>query len=119
MPRILVREPTLVLNAVSAALVLFVSFQTPLMSADQAPLVVAVVGAVIGLVNGLAVRPWQPAIFVGVITSVAALLTGYGLDLSPEVVGSLVAIVGPALALFMRGQVTPTADPRPAEQVVG
>jgi hypothetical protein len=119
MPRIVVREPTLVLQVVAAALALLVSFQTPWMSADQAPLVVAVVAAVLAIINGIVVRPWQPAIFTGAITATAALLAGYGLELRPELVGSLVALVGPLLALQTRGQVTPTADPRPAEQVVG
>lgn len=113
------REPTLVLQSVSALLTVFVAFGIPGLSAEQAALVIAALTAVIGVINAVAVRPIAPAAFVGLVGAVAALLAAYGLEASQEVVGSVSAAVVAALALFLRGQVTPNADPRSPETVVG
>jgi pilus assembly protein TadC len=113
------REPTLILQSLSALLSVLVAFGLPNLSAEQAALIVAALSAGIGVANGLAVRPIAPAAFVGLVGAVAALLAGYGLEASQEVVGSVSAAVVSALALLTRGQVTPNADPRSPETVVG
>jgi hypothetical protein len=113
------REPTLVLQSLSALLAVFVAVGLPGLSAEQAGLIVAAIAAGIGVVNALMVRPIAPAAFVGFIAAGAALLAAYGLELSQEVVGSVGAAVVVLLALLTRGQVTPNADPRSPETVVG
>ena len=101
------REPTLVIQFVSALLAIGVSFQIPGLSSDQATLIVAALVAVLGVANAVLVRPIAPAAFVGLVGAVAALLAGYGFDLSQELVGSISAAVVVGLALLTRGQVTP------------
>lgn len=117
--KILGREPTLVLQAISAILSIGVAVGWPGLSAGQATLIVAAISAFFGVVNALAVKPVAPAAFIGLVGAVAALLTGYGLEVSQELVGSISATVVTVLALLTRVQVTPNADPRPASDVVG
>jgi hypothetical protein len=109
------REPTAWLQAISAVLAVFVTFGLDGLSATQAALIVAAVSAGIGVVNALAVRPIAPAAFTAFVAAGAALLTGYGLGLSQELVGAVQVAVVAALALLVRPQVTPVADPVPRE----
>lgn len=113
------REPTVILQAVSAVMAILVAFGLPGLSDEQATLIIAVLAAIIGAVNASLTRPIAPAAFVGLITAGAALLAGFGLEASQEVVGTIAAAVPAILALLTRVQVTPTGDPRPADQVVG
>jgi hypothetical protein len=119
MPRGLIREPTVWLNVLSAALTVLVTFGFKGLSPEQSALITAAVGAGIGVVNALVVRPVAPAAFTGFVGALAALLAAYGLHVSQEMVGAVQALVVTVLALQARQQVTPVADPRPAEQVVG
>lgn len=112
------REPTLVLQSLSAVLAIFVAIGVPGLTDEQATLIIAVIAGALGVVNAVMVRPIAPAAFVGLIGAGAALLAGYGLEVSQEVVGSISAAVVTVLALLTRGQVTPAADPRPSDQVV-
>lgn len=112
------REPTVVLQSISALLSIVVTFGFSWLTADQQTLVVAFIGAVFGLVNALAVRPWGPGAFIAFVTAGAALLTGYGLEFRPELVGGITAAIPVLLALQARGQVTPVADPAPATHAV-
>jgi hypothetical protein len=113
------REPTLVLSVLSGVLAILVSFGFPGLSAEQAGLLIAVVSAVIGVINAVAVRPISPAAFTGLVAAAAALLTSYGLNFSQEQVGSVQVAVVAVLALITRVSVTPLADPRPSSDVVG
>jgi hypothetical protein len=113
------REPTLVLQAISAGLAILVTFGFSGLSAEQAGLIVAVLAAVIGVANAVLVRPVTPAAFTGLVAAVAALLTSYGLGLSQELVGSVQVAVVAVLTLLVRVQVSPVADPRPASDIVG
>jgi hypothetical protein len=105
------REPTLIIQFVSAILAIMVSTGLPNLSADQATLIVAALTAVLGAVNAIVVRPIAPAAFTGLVAAGAALLAGYGLELSQDIVGSISAAVVVGLALLTRGQVSPLSDP--------
>jgi hypothetical protein len=119
MPRWFIREPTTLLAVIQAALALLVTFQFDQLTDTQAALITAVIAAVIAAANALAVRPVAPAAFVQLIGAAAALVAAYGFTVSPETVGALQALIVTVVALQARGQVTPVADPRPPEQVVG
>lgn len=110
------REPTLVLQAISALLSIFVAVGLPNLSAEQAGLIIAAVSAVFGVVNAFLVRPVAPTAFVGLVGAGAALLAAYGLDVSQSVVGSVSAATIALLTLLARGQVTPVVDPDPRTQ---
>lgn len=117
--KILGREPTLIIQSMSAVLSVIVALGVKNLSAEQASLVIAVITAGFGLVNAIAVRPIAPAAFIAFIGAGAALLAGYGLEVSQELVGSITVATVAVLALLTRGQVTPVADPRSPEIVVG
>lgn len=53
----------------------------------------------------------EPAVIIGVIQALIALGIGFGLELSPEQVGSILAATAAVLALVTRSQVTPTNGP--------
>lgn len=107
------REPTLYLQAISAVLAFLVTFGWDNLSGEQAGLIVAVISAVFGVINALAVRPISPAIFDMLIKAGAALLAGYGLNLGQEHVGAFQLAVIALMTLVLRNQVTPAADPAP------
>lgn len=105
------REPTLILQVISAVLGLLVTFQLPNLSAEQAGAIVAVLAAAISVVNALLVRPVAPAAFTGFVAATVALVSAYGFNVSQETVGGLNAVVVTVLALIFRAQVTPVAHP--------
>jgi hypothetical protein len=109
-------EPAILIQTISAGLALLVTFGIPGLSADQAALIVATVAAILGVVTALKVRPIAPAIFTTLITAGAALLTGYGLDLSQEMIGAVQVFVVAVMTMLTRGQVSPAAT-TPAESV--
>ena len=101
------REPTLWLQAISAALAFFVTFGWDGLSATSAGAITAVIAAALGVVNAWATRPIAPAVWTTVITTGAALLSTYGLDFSQERVGQFQLAVIAVMALLTRVQVTP------------
>ena len=51
----------------------------------------------------------EPALVTGVVSALIALGISFGLDLSTDQVGTIMAVVGALLAFVVRSQVTPTA----------
>lgn len=49
----------------------------------------------------------EPVLVVGLISAVLALVAAFGLHLSKEQTGAILAVVNAALALVLRGKVTP------------
>jgi small basic protein len=104
------REPTLVLQAISALLGIFVALGIPGLSAYQAAAIIAALTAVIAAINAALVRPVAPAAFTGLVTAVATLVAAYGLDLTQQLVGAVQLTVVTVLALLIRGQVSPVGS---------
>lgn len=53
----------------------------------------------------------EPALVAGFVSAVLALLVTFGLKLSVDQSGAVLAVVAAAQALFTRTQVTPTSKP--------
>ncbi len=106
------REPTLVLQVISAVLSFLVASGFGL-SDTQAALIVAAISAVFGVVNAVMVRPIAPAAFTGLVAALAALAVGFGLNVSPEMVATVNGLVLAVLMFMTRAQVTPAGDARP------
>ena len=51
----------------------------------------------------------EPALVSGLVTAVVALAVAFGLDLTEEQVGAIMAVTAAVLALVVRQKVTPTA----------
>jgi hypothetical protein len=105
------REPTLIVSAVSALLGIGVAVGLPGLSAEQASLIIAAISAGLGVVNAVLVRPIAPPAFTGLVAAAAALLAGYGLDVSQATLGAVQGAVLAVLALLTRQQVTPAPSP--------
>lgn len=105
-------EPALILGVISAALSLGTALGVPGLSAGQVALIVAAINAVLGVVTAVVTRPVAPAVFLALVSAVAALAAGYGYHVSPAVVGGVDALVVAGLSLLTRGQVTPVATIR-------
>ncbi len=54
----------------------------------------------------------EPAAIIGAVQAVIALAIAFGLDLSVEQVGAILAALAAVLALVTRSQVTPVRSPR-------
>lgn len=50
----------------------------------------------------------EPAMFLAVVQSILALVVSFGLNLTPEQIGSIMAVSSAILGLITRSQVTPT-----------
>jgi nitrate/nitrite transporter NarK len=65
--------------------------------------------------NGNVLRN-EPALIVGLVQAVLALVLAFGVDLSEEQIGSILAITSVILAIITRMLVTPTTStPPPVE----
>jgi hypothetical protein len=56
----------------------------------------------------------EPALWIGVISALIALGVGFGLKVTTEQVGLIMAAVTVVLAFVTRSQVTPTSSIKPA-----
>lgn len=100
------REPALVISFIGATLAMLVSFNVGLTS-EQAALWVGALTALAGVVTAILTRPWQPGAFTAAVAALAALATGYGLELPAGAIGTINALVLAGLALITRGEVSP------------
>lgn len=57
----------------------------------------------------------EPALALGFVQTVLGLVLAFGLDLSNEQVGAIMAVTAAVLALVTRSQVTPTTKGAPDE----
>jgi hypothetical protein len=55
----------------------------------------------------------EPAAILGAVQAIVALVVAFGLSLSPEQIGSIMAAVAAVVALIVRSQVSPVVDPQP------
>jgi hypothetical protein len=56
----------------------------------------------------------EPALIIGVVQALVALAVGFGLDITEEQVGLILAGVAAVLALVTRSQVTPASKTPPS-----
>jgi membrane-bound ClpP family serine protease len=108
MPKILGREPALIITLIGSLLVLAAAFNIHGATMGVAAAVVAFLTAALVAVT---TRPVAPALYKSAITAGVALVTEFGLHLSAAQVGAFTALAMTILALLVRAQVTPADDP--------
>lgn len=113
------REPTVYLQALQVMLALLVAFGVFGVTEELSALILALGGAVIGAINATRVRPLAPAAFTMLVTTAAPLLAYFGLSLSTAQMGAVQFAIVTVLALVVRTQVSPIADPAPTAPEVG
>ena len=110
------REPALIISAIGTVITLLVALKIPGVDAGAGTAITTFASACI---IAATTRPWAPALFTGIVSAGAALFAAYGLDVSDEVVTAVGSLILVGFSLFgIRPQVTPKADPRPADTVV-
>ncbi len=103
--KLLSREPAQWLGLLSAAVSLFSATVLPVSIGQQGALI-AVATAVFGFLGAIAVSGEKAAPLVaGLVQSVLALALAFGLALSPEAQGSVMAFVAAGVAFYLRTQV--------------
>ncbi len=108
------REPAAIGAVVIAVVSVFATWRNGVVSEANLPLVIAVVDGVVALAVAWAVRPVAPSLIIGIITPLAALLAGWGVDLPPTLIGTVNVLLVPALlGLVARAQQTPRTDTAP------
>lgn len=106
-PRTLFGEPVAILGAVQAVLLVGVAVGIPHLTDAAVPLIVAALGALLGAVQAVMVRPIAPAAFTGLVAALAPLLTHYGLGVDPELVVAINGAIVAVATLATRHEVSP------------
>ena len=107
---VLGREPAAVIGLVEAALAVLVAFRLGL-DAEHAALWLALASTVLGVVGAALTRDTLLGVVVGAAKAVLALAVGYGLTLTPEQTGAVIALVALVVSFWQRTQTTPTYAP--------
>lgn len=108
--KILGREPTLWIGAITAVVNFLVGFQLDGLSPVQAAWISSFVSAAGALFVALQTRPIAPNVFSYVISVAAGLMGAYGLNMSQEMVTSVQGLVLMLFVLVSRGQVSPIGE---------
>ncbi|GAA0739270.1 hypothetical protein Drose_04075 [Dactylosporangium roseum] len=111
------REPSLWISTIGSLLSLVAGFGLDWLTPGQAALVIVALNALVGVANGLRVRPVSPVVFTYAVGSIAALVAAYGVDVSQSIVGLVNGAVLSILALLLRGNVSPVESLPEAVQV--
>lgn len=112
------RDPALWIQGVAAVLAVLAAFGLGSINDVVIALVTAFLNAAAAAYVAVSVRPVQPAIFTGVVTTGAPLLALFGLHASQQQVGVLSFAVTMLVGLLVRAQVTPEHDPEDNAVVV-
>lgn len=105
------REPAVLIGLIEAGLALAVLTVWDL-SGEQVAVVMAVVLAVFGVIQGIFTTETLFGAVLGLTKAVLALMIGFGFEMSPEVVAGVVAFVSAFLAtVVVRPQVSPAEVP--------
>ena len=101
-------EPAQVwLGWVAGGLGLVATWGLPWLTVGQAALAVALINAVAMVIAAWKTKPRSPAILTGVVSAAVALLAGYGVHVSQDVIGVVNTILVGILSLHTRAQVSP------------
>lgn len=109
------REPALVVSLIEAGLALLVSFGVlaglGIRGQEELALVMAVVTSGLGVYLAYVTRDTLLGVVVGFVKAALALAAVYGLELTVEQTGSLIAFITVAIGAWQRTQTGPAAVP--------
>lgn len=115
MPKIFGREPAVIAALIEAALALLISFNAltglGIKGQPELMLTMAVVNGLVGLYVAYVTRDTILGAAVAVVKALIAFGAIYGLTLTTEQTGTLIAFLTLAIGMFQRTQTGPTAVP--------
>jgi len=111
--RIFGREPVVWLGAISAVLAVVVTIPDVGFTAEAAGWVMVIVSGVFAAAEAIMTRPFVVTALTGAVRTVLTGAVYFGLPLSQETSGALVAAMNLVLMLVLAQSVTPAIDPAP------
>ncbi len=105
--RIFGREPAALIAALQAAVGLLVVLDVLDWSTDQVSLVMAAAAAVLGVLAAAATRDTMLGYVIAAVNAFAALIVGFGFDLSADVTAGIIALITVLSGYFQRTQTSP------------
>lgn len=105
------REPSVVIGLIESMLAMALSFGWFDLSQQTVGLIMAVVVAAFGVYSAYVTSETLLAAVVGLAKAAAALGAVYGLSLTDNQTGALIALITMSFSLFQRTQVVPLNDP--------
>jgi hypothetical protein len=105
------RQPAIALAVITSAVLLLGTLGFDWINGDQAGLIVAAITALGGAAMALFTRPIAPSAFTAAVGALAAVVTAYGLNLTPEQVAAINSVVISFLLFITYGQVSPIETP--------
>jgi small-conductance mechanosensitive channel len=107
------RNPIVWLGAIQAALAVLVTLPALGITSEVASWVMVAVSGGFAAAEAIMARPFVIAALAGAVRTVLSALVFFGLPLSEETSGALIAAFSLILGLVLANSVTPTADPDP------
>ena len=105
------REPAAIVGLIEGALVLALSFGLFNLTQDTIGVIMAVVSAALGVYVAYVTRDTLLSAVIGFIKALVALTAVYGLPLTTEQTGALIAFVTVVFSLYNRSQTSPLSQP--------
>lgn len=105
------REPAVYGGLVEVVLTLMLVFGVDGLSKQSIGLIMAVVSAALGLYTAWVTKDTLLGVAIGLLKAAFALLAGYGLELTQDQTGAIIAAVAVLLSVFQRTQTSPLAAP--------
>lgn len=109
--RIFGREPAAWIGLIQALLALALSSSAFSLTPETVALIMAVVTAAFGVYTAWVTAGTMLGVIVGLANAVAALVVGYGFNLSTATTSAAIALITVALGFFQRTQTTPLPAP--------
>jgi hypothetical protein len=107
------REPVVWLGAISAILAVLVTVPAVGLTEEAAGWIMVIVSGVFAAVEAAMTRPFVVTALTGAVRTVLVGAMFFGLPISEETAGMLVAAMNAVLMLVLANSVTPAADPAP------
>lgn len=101
------RHPTLWIAIINSVVMMIATFPLGLLNGDQAAAIVVVVNALSAAANAWAVRPLPVPAFTYLLTTIVSLGALFGIDITPEQLGTLNTTMVAILGLLTYGNVSP------------
>ncbi|MFI6510151.1 hypothetical protein ACIBCT_21305 [Streptosporangium sp. NPDC050855] len=107
------REPVVWLGAIAAVLAVIVTIPDVGLTAEAAGWIMTIVSGVFAAAEAIMTRPFVVTALTGAVRTVITGFVFFGLPLTEETSGAIVAALNMVLMLVLANSVTPAADPAP------
>ncbi len=110
-PRLILREPALLIDALETGLVFLVALGLHLTGAQQTD-IVAVIIALAGVLKAITTRPWPVSVFTDFGRVALLLAADFGMNWAThDKIAIAVTFLGTLVTIISRSQITPASDP--------